>query len=311
MKYRIKIMILVLLLLVCTLFTAAQEAQTAAENEKEAKETFALAKKLIYDKEWEKAAAEFEKIVEKFADSTFGDDSFYWRAYSLNKLSRDIKDIEKGLEIKKEALRDLAALIARFPSSKWHDEARLLTVEIAGELAAKGIKGYEKYVLNGVKEDEEADMKALALASLMEVDREKAIATAEKIIRTGKNAKLREKAIFAIAQQGGSRVIAILAEAAEKDTDSEVKKQAVFWLGQMGTQESFQQLVRMYNGTPNFELKKQLLYSIAHSGRDKAVKELIRIFNIEKNTELKKQIVFWLGSSNNKEAREFILKILE
>jgi outer membrane protein assembly factor BamD (BamD/ComL family) len=311
MKYQIKIIILVLLLTICTLFIAAQDAKSTEEIEKEAKETFSLAKKLIYDKEWAKAAAAFENIVEKFKSSSFVDDSFYWRAFSLNKMSQDIEEVEKGLEIKKEALRDLAVLIERFPSSKWCDDARLLTVEIAGDLAAKGIKGYEKYILNGVKEDEEAEMKALALASLLQVDKEKAISTAEKIIRTGKNAKLKEKAIFVLAQQGGSRVIAILAEAAERDTDDRVKKQAIFWLGQMGTQESFQQLVRMYDSFPGIELKKQLLFSIAHSGRDEAAKELIRIFKKENNIELKKQIVFWIGNSNSKEARDFILKILE
>jgi HEAT repeat protein len=311
MKNHIKIIILVLLLTVCTFFTAAQNTKSTEEIEKEAKETFSMAKKLIYDKEWKKAAAAFENIVENFKNSSFVDDSFYWRAFSLNKMSQDIEEAEKGMEIKKEALSNLAALIARFPSSKWRDDARLLTVEIAGELAAKGIKGYEKYVLNGVKENEEAEMKALALASLLQVDKEKAIATAKKIIRTGKNAKLREKAIFALAQQGGPQVIAILAEAAEKDPDDKVKKQAIFWLGQMGTPESFKQLVRMYDNIPKFELKKQLLFSMANSGRDEAVKELIRIFNKEKNVELKKQIVFWLGNSNSKEARDFILKILE
>lgn len=309
MKHTIKIIILFLLLTTFTLLTAAQTA--AAADETQAKEVFSTAKKLIYGKEWEKAAAEFEKIIVKFSNSSLADDSLYWRAYSLNKMSRDIEDTEKGLEIRQEALKDLATLIARYPSGKWYNDARLMTVEIAGELAAKGLKGFEKYLLNGVKENQETEMKALALASLLEVDKEKAYTTAEKIIRTGKNAKLKEKAIFVLAQQGSPRVIAILAEAAEKDADDEVRKQAVFWLGQIGTQESFQRLVRMYDGTPNTELKKQLLFSIAQSGRDEAVKELIRIYKKEKNTELKKQAIFWIGSSNSKEAREFILEILE
>ena len=90
MKNHIKIIILVLLLTVCTFFTAAQNTKSTEEIEKEAKETFSMAKKLIYDKEWKKAAAAFENIVENFKNSSFVDDSFYWRAFSLNKMSQDI-----------------------------------------------------------------------------------------------------------------------------------------------------------------------------------------------------------------------------
>jgi hypothetical protein len=286
-------------------------SEETEKSEKEAVEKFRRAKKFIYDKEWEKAAAGFEAVVKTFSGSEYADDSLYWLAYSLDKMGRDIENAQENLEIRKEALKHLAELMTRYPSSKWFDDARRLTVEIAGELAAKGLKGFEKFVLNGVKDDQGAEIKIVALLQLFDMDKEKAFAVAEKIIRTNKNLKLREKAIFAVGQQQDPRAVSILVNVAEKDPDKKIRENAVFWLGQIGTPESFKQLIRLYHGAADIELKKRLLFSLSQSDHKDAVKELIRIYKKETNTELKKQIIFELGNSDSKEAREFILEILE
>lgn len=316
MKHQLKVIVILFFIIIN--FTVYSVARTMPEettgNDREKKEViekFRQAKKFIYSKEWEKAAAEFEGIVDTFSESKYADDSFYWLGYSLDKLSRSFRNAEKSLEIRKKALKSLALLIARYPSSKWLDDAERLTVEIAGELAASGLKGFEKVVLNGIKDDQEAEIKITALIQLFDMDKDKAFSIAKKMIRTGKNTKLREKAIFALGQQGDPRAISILVEVAEKDTDKHIKENAVFWLGQMGTMESFKQLLKLYNRATDIELKKKLLFSISQSGYKDAAKELIRIYKKETNTELKKQIIFWMGSTDSKEAKELILEILE
>ena len=313
MKHRLKIItiLFIMILNVTTFSTVRAMSEETGKSEKEAIEKFRQAKKFIYDKEWKKAAAGFESVVKTFPGSEYTDDSLYWLAYSLDKMGRDIENAQENLEIRKEALKHLAELMTRYPSSKWFDDAERLTIEIAGELAAKGLKGFEKLVLNGVKDNREAEIKIVALMQLFDMDREKAFDMAEKIIRTNKNKKLKEKAIFALGQQQDPRAVSILVEAAEKDPDKKIRENAVFWLGQIGTQESFKQLIRLYHGAADIELKKRLLFSLSQSGRKDAVKELIRIYKKETNTELKKQIIFWLGNSGSKEAKEFILEILE
>ena len=316
MKHQLKIIVILFFIVInFTVFSVAralpEETAQGEKAEKEVIEKFRQAKKFIFSKEWEKAAAAFEEFVNDFPGNKYADASFYWLGYSLDKLSLGFRDTEKSLEIRKKALKSLALLIARYPSSKWLDDAERLTIEIAGELAASGLKGFEKVVLNGVKNEQEAEIKITALIQLFDMDKDKAFSIAEKMIRTGKNTKLKEKAIFALGQQGDPRAISILVEVAEKDTDKNIRENAVFWLGQMGTAESFKQLLKLYNAAANIKVKKQLLFAISQSGYKDAVKELIRIYKKETNMELKKQIVFWMGSTDSKEAKEFILEILE
>lgn len=312
MKHKLKITAILFLMMINIAVAAAALMPEAIEkSEKEAIEKFRQAKKFMYGKEWKKAIAAFKDIVEHFPDGKYTDDSLYWLGHSLDKMGRAMENVEESLEVRKEALGILAELKVRYPTGKWVDDAELLILEIAGELAAKGLKGFDKVVLDGIKKEQEAETKIVALIQLFDMDREKAFSIAEKIIRTGKNDKLRERAIFALGQQGDPRAIALLVEVAKKDTDKGIRENAVFWLGQMGTPESFKQLLKLYNGTADIELKKRLLFAMSQSGYKDAVKELIRIYKKETDMELKKQIIFWLGSTDSKEAKEFILEILE
>lgn len=286
----------------------------AAQNkaaEKEVKNLFLEAKRLVYSKEWQKAMEQFKKIAENFSESRLADDSLYWLGYSMNKLSQNLQNLDKTLKIKEDAVKNLTLLVKQYPSSKWVDDAKVLRVEIAESLVTRGLKNYKKFILDAVKEETEMDIKEVALIALLNADKEKAFSTAEKILRQGKNPRMRAKAIFVLSQLGDSRVIPLLKEMALKDSDKEVKGQAVYWLGQVRSPESLKQLLKIYDSAPGLELKKKVIFSISQYGGEQAVKELIRIYKKEKNLELKKQIIFWLGNSKSKEAQEFILKILE
>lgn len=312
MRHITKLIVVLLILLVLFINSGADTDQDKVEpGDKETKKIFQEAKKAIYAKDWDKAAEQFKKITGAFPDGELADDSLYWLSYSLNKLGENGKGLDKVLETKKEALKSLSLLMTRYPGSEWFDEAKMLTVEIAQELADRGLKGYEKYITNGVKEEEDNDLKAVALAALLEMDKEKAFPSVEKILRSSKDPELRRKLIFALSQVKDDRVIPLLVEAANTDPDSEVKKQAVFMLGQMRTPESYKQLASIYEKVDDVELKKEVIFAISQAGGDAVVKDLIRIFNVEKNLELKKQIIFLLGQSKSKEAQAFILKILE
>jgi hypothetical protein len=309
MKLMKLLMVFLVLTINITLYAALQEG--AAAKEDEIKKAFQTAKKFIYSKEWQKAAAHLKKVTADFPGNKWTDESLYWLGYSLNKVSEGSRDIEKTLEIKEQALKNLATLMQTYPSSQWFDDAEVLTVEIAEELAQRGLKQYREFIIDKVKEEKEADMKAVALMALVNMDKEKAFPAAEKIIRDSKNPELREKAVFVLSQIRDDRVVPLLVEVALKDPSEEAKKQAVFWLGQIGTPESFKVLLGLYEKARDVELKIQLIFSISQTGGEKAVRELIRIYKKESSLELKKQIIFWLGQSKSKEAQEFILKILE
>ncbi|MCP4155320.1 MAG: HEAT repeat domain-containing protein, partial [bacterium] len=173
-----------------------------------------------------------------------------------------------------------------------------------------GLKKYKKVILDSAKEKDNFEIKLAALDSLLNMENEKAFPILEKIVRKNKNAEMRKKALFILSQHNHSRVIPLLVEAALKDKNEENRKSAVFWLGQMDRPDSNRELLKLYN-TVGMDLKNSILFAISQCSGKKAVKQLIRLYEQEKNLDLRKQIIFALGTNDSKEAREFILKLLE
>lgn len=311
MKYSLKIITCVLVAFLMMNSGILLSAQKEDPDEKTAKIEFLKAKKLFYQKEWQKAAEQFDKIVTDFPDSSWVDDSLYWLGYSLNKITENVQDLNDVLEKKEEALKKLALLVERFPSSKWADDAKTLTVDIAEELAAKGLKDYKKYIIDSVKEETDAEMKLTALAALWSMDKEKALPKIKEIIRTSKNGKLKEGAIFLLGQSKDRAGTALLMEIIQNETDKEIKEHAVMALALVRTPESYDFLVKLYDKAGDSRLKEHLISAIAMFRSPQAAQELIRIYKKETDIKLKKQVVFWLGQNKSKEAQEFILKILE
>ncbi len=264
----------------------------------------------MLQREWQEARAAFEKIKKDSASSPYLEESLYWLGYSLNKLSSSSENFEKQLSLQIEALSQLEVLMQRFPSSKWIAEAKLLRLEIAEELVKKGLEEYKKYIVNGASKDADIDLKIVALDALLQMDKDKAFPTLEKIIRQNKDPRLREKAIFILSQIDDPRIIPLFEDAALKDADREIREKAVFWLGQIRTSRSRQALVKIYHSTDREQLKDRLIFSLCQHDSDEAVKELIAIYKKEKSLALKKKIIFWLGQSKSEEAAKFIKEIL-
>ncbi len=314
MKNYIKTLIIALILLTYTAagLTGQETAHSKdkkKEKIKEAKIHFSKAKELIYKKDWQEAAEAFRKVAEEFEGEKWEDDSYYWLAFSLNKAGKELKNVEKALELREDALKSLTRLYLRFPSSKWAKQAKVLTMEIAQELAQHGLKEYKKYITEEDEEDEE--LIAYAVQALMQMDKDKAFAKAEKMLRSSKNQQVREQLLFVIAQSRDPRALPLLLEMVKDDLSPEMRAQVIHWIGHFSTPKAYNALLKLYRTSDDFELKSHIIGSISRIGGEKAVKELIRIYKKEKNIEVKKQILFWLGQNKNKEAQDFILSILE
>ena len=310
MKYMEKIILILIGVLIYSGFSLAGSGQ-GVPDEKEIARVFTAAKKCIYNSEWQKAIPLLEKITGDFPENKWTDDSLYWLAFSMNRLSLEISDFDRILELKEEAFKKLIRLRQRYPSGKWAGSAKMLALELAAELVDKGLKRYKKYITNGIKEDSGAEMKLAALDALLHIDREKAFPVLEKIIRENESPKMREKAIFVLAALDDPRVLPLLVNVALTDTDASIKEKAIFWMGQIQTMESLKQLVKLYKGTVEIKLKKRIIFAISQRDGDIAAKELIRIYREEENLELKKTVIFWLGNCNSAEAQQFLLKIIQ
>lgn len=317
MKTNYKLITRLLILLILIPFTLTW-LTGAPEQPQNVEELYRNAKQSIYSKDWKAAAKTLQQLINNSPDNRFTDDSLYWLAYSMNRLSRDIESLDGVLETQKKALRHLEILISRYPDSKFKDDARALKVEIAEELVRKGFKEYKSYIVNGAASDDNLEIKLLAIESLMNMDPEKAFPILEKIVRTGKSSRLRERAIFVLSQNlnaADGRVQKILTDLALNDKDIKIREKAIFWLGQIHSTKILDQLMDIYYGLAGsdeniLKLKEKVIFSVSQFDPDKSVKILIKLYQKEKSLRLKKKILFWLGQSKNAEAASFIQKIL-
>lgn len=303
---------LLVILTICTCFLSFTRLVSLADESpaETAEVIFQSGRKNIYKQDWQKAVVEFRKIVEEFPGSKHIEDSLYWLGYGLNKLGKSSANFEKRLALQQEAVAELETLRERYPESKWADDAEILVIEIADDLAAQGLSKYKTYIGQRAQEEQDREIKMAAISSLMRTDRDKAFTLLQNILRAGEDEKLMGQAIFLLGQSRDERVIPIYVDIALKGEKRELREQAIFWLGQFGTPRSFEELIRLYETIADIKLKERLLFSISQSGGNEAVKQMIRIYKKEKSLHLKKQIIFWLGQSRDKDAETFIKEIL-
>jgi hypothetical protein len=209
-------------------------------NDKEKKKEFKRffkGKEHVYRMNWAAAKEGFDEYLADFSTGQFRDEALYWLSYSLNKLSREQKDPYKIIAFKEEAMKKLDLLAREYANSPWLDDARMLRIEIAGELVLMGKDYYKKYI-NDAQYVKNVDMKMLAIDKLMKIDSEIAVPTLKKIIKTGKDPQLRKKSVYILGKYSSIDAIEILEEASEKDESEDVRKEALFWLAQVKKQMS-------------------------------------------------------------------------
>lgn len=267
-------------------------------------------RKKIYSGEWRLAVQDFKEIVGKFSKGRYIEDSFYWLGYSLNKLSKNSGNFEKQLALQQEAVLNLETLIKRFPVGKWADDAKLLIIDIAEDLAGKGMNRYREYIRKSAVEEQDRDIRMAAIDSLLRTDKEKAFPILEEIIRGGEDTKLKERAIFVLSQIRDPRVVSIFADTALKDGNIKVREQSIFWLGQLRRTRSREALRKIYETLENEELKTKIIFSIFQDDSSESIRMLMELYKKEKKMKLKKAIIFHMGMSKQKEAENFIKKIL-
>jgi HEAT repeat protein len=317
---------LVLFLIFGGLFYAQRE-----EENREARKTYEEAKAYIYQKNWEKAIDSLNTIIQFFEESEYLDDSLYWLSYSMNKLSSTLANIEMQLEMQKEALHNLDSLIEEYRNSSWVDDAKFLRIEIAEDLAKKGLKDYRQYI-NDVAEaevreaaesleketakkaaqeavDPELELKLVALNALLNLEENKAFPILVKLIKKEDDPKIRERAVFILSQKDHPDVLPLMIDLATKDPDKKIKETAIFWLGQRKGKESTDALIKIYDQTTDSRLKQRLIHALSQNRSKKAKDKLLEIIKKEKNRKAREMAIFFLAQQRDKEALNLLSDI--
>src|SRR4029077_427121 len=126
---------------------------------------------------YEKAAAKFKKLADMNGPQS--DAALYWKAYAENRLGK-----------RDTALASIADLKRRFPQSRWQKDASALEIEVrhsTGQPAAVG-------------DQDDCELKILAIQGLMNSDPERGIPLLEKVLNGSACPKGKSKALFVVAQ---------------------------------------------------------------------------------------------------------------
>jgi hypothetical protein len=239
-------------------------------GESEAAELYQEGREALDEENWQEAVEAFQRAMQ--ADESRADAALYWIAYARNKLGESA-----------EALETLRELRGSYPDSRWSRDADALAMEIRG--ASRERRGSEQ--------DEDLELKLMALNSLMHADEEEAVPLLEEFLKGDHPTKLKERALFVLAQSGSSRAYAVVAVTARNDADPELQATAIHYLGIHGGSQSLQLLSELYESLDNREAKKSVLRGFMMADEQDRLLEVARE---ETDPELRGQAIHWLGT---------------
>ncbi len=236
--------------------------------------------KALDDGDWDRAAAAFTEVAK--ANDARADAALYWVAYAFKQEKRYA-----------EALVLLSGFPARFPRSSWLKDVRALELEVRQSGGGK--------VRPEAESDE--DLKLMAINSLLHTDPERAIPLLEKLLRSGTSPKLRERALFVLAQSDSPRTRQIVADIARSNSDPELQEKALHYLGIHGGRASRELLAEIYaSPSSNVEVKERILTAVRLLGVMGARSELWQLYQSETSGEVKRaalQAMFVAGDSDH------------
>lgn len=225
----------------------------------------------IDEHDWQRAARTFGRVAD--LKLSHADAALYWRAYALNKMGQ-----------RAEAAATLLALQKAYPKSKWVEDGKQLELEIR-QSSGTAPTPIEKV------DDENMDLKLMAINGLMHTDPERAIPILERLLTSNNPPKIKERAMFVLAQSNSPKAYEVLARMA-RSGNAEQQRVAIRYLGIAGGDRNRQLLADIYASGADVAIKKSVLKAFMLSG-DKG--RVLALAKTEPNPELRAEAVTQLG----------------
>jgi HEAT repeat protein len=219
---------------------------------------------------WEQAIRQFQRVIE--AGGSRVDGAMYWIAWAQNKQGNSAA-----------ALESLTRLRQSYPNSRWVTEARALDVEIR-QAAGQPVRP------EVVADDE---LKLMALNSLIRMEDQRAIPMLDKILKGTGPPKLKERALFVLAQDGSPKARQMVTDIAKGAGNPDLQAKAINYLAVFGGTETKQTLSEIYKTSTSIEVKRTVIRASAPS-RDR--ERLLEIAKTEQAAELRAEAVQQLGA---------------
>ena len=280
---------------------------------------YRLAREALARSDYKRASELFHRIAENYPQSAYAGQALYYEAFSLYR-SGGGDDLSKA--------RDrLNQLEKQYPSAAANDRATLLT-RVCGELAKRGDESCAASIEKAAQgasdpavgdtrgnaqsqkcpsDDDDNDVRIMALNALLQMDADRAIPILQKVLarRDACSAALRRKAVFILSQKQTDQTANILMNVARTDPDPEVREQAVQWLSQVPGSTGL--LEGILKGSDDANIKEKALFSLSQQDQP-AAQQALRDFALRdsENPDLREKAIFWLGQNRSKDNTEFL-----
>ena len=225
-------------------------------------------------REWDAALQAFTQVAG--SGGSRADGALYWKAYALARLGR-----------RDDAEAAIAELRESYATSRWLEDAGALELEL------KQASGQR--VTPETENDE--DLKLLALNGLVQSDPERAIPLLENLLKTSSSPRLKERALFVLAQSNAPRGRQLLEQVARGGAGNpDLQLKAISYVSATNKRQTGnpQLLWEIYSGSNDNQVKRAILRGLMAS-RDKD--HLLQVARTEKATPLRLEAISFLGSS--------------
>jgi hypothetical protein len=117
--------------------------------------------------------------------------------------------------------------------------------------------------------------------------------------------------VFAISQSTEEqRALNELVRLARNDSRQRVREQALFWLAQKAGKKAASTITEAIENDPDTEVKKKAVFALSQMPKDESIPLLIDQAKRNKNPVVRKEAIFWLGQSGDPRALDFISSVL-
>lgn len=189
-----------------------ERARDAADRDKERQErersrenrTYDEGQRYIDQQKWDRAAERFNDVVTMKGTKT--DAALYWKAYAQNRLGQ-----------RAEALATIASLSKDYPNSRYLKQAKALDAEVRRD-SGQPVRPQDVT---------DEDLKLMALQSLQNSDPEQAIPMLEKLLEGSASPRLKERALFVLAQSNSARAREVLKGYAKGNSTPDLQGAAI------------------------------------------------------------------------------------
>ena len=255
-----------------------------------AAKTFREGRDLIESENWQQAAEKFNSFISAYPKDRDVDAALYWYAYALQKQEK-----------KDQAASALMKLIKEFPNSSWRREAGAMLV----------VLGRGEAVQQGLEQNNNCEIKILALQSLFQANEDRAINFVSEVLKSPSTEcpSLKTAAVSLLGSQGGPRAVPLLLQVARSQSDMKLRLTAIRRLGEQNGDTIAEELVKLYDADRTKEVRVQILRALSEMDSPRAETKLVELARSGDDVSVRQVAIRFLGEKNGSASLDELIRI--